>query len=528
MRLLLALALVLPVAAWGQDPVVPAFVEESAGSGLAHSYSGGWEQIVGGGAAVFDCDADGYPEIYLAGGTAPARLFRNQSIRGGALRFAATASGAEAEAVTGAYPLDIDSDGIMDLVVLRVGENRLMRGLGGCRFEPANAAWGFDGGDGWSTAFAATWEAGAKWPTLAIGNYIDRTEEAFPWGSCTDNWLHRGASAGFAPPLPLTPSHCALSMLFTDWNRSGQASLRVSNDREYYKGGQEQLWHLDPGAPPRPYTEAEGWARLRIWGMGIASADIDRNGYPDYYLTSMADQKFQVLAEAKPGTAPKFKDTAFSLGIHAQRPYVGDDLNPSTGWHAAFGDLNNDGLTDLFVAKGNVDQMPDFARADPDNLLVQRADGRFFEAGALSGTGSLRSGRGGALADFNLDGQLDLLVVNRNDPVQIWRNSGTEADTATGHWLALRLGQAGSNRDAIGAFVEVRRGDAVEAHEVTAGGGHVSGQLGWLHLGLGDATGASLRVVWPDGDTTTWMKLGADRFWQLNRGQVPVEWQPPR
>jgi enediyne biosynthesis protein E4 len=528
MRVVLALAVVLPMAAGAQEPAVPAYVEESATSGLVHSYTGGWEQMVGGGAAVFDCDDDGYSDLYLAGGTAPSQLFRNQSDRGGPLRFAAEQSGAEATGVSGAYPLDIDSDGITDLVVLRVGENQVMRGVGNCRFEPANADWGFEGGDAWSTAFAATWEPGADWPTLAIGNYIDRAQEGFPWGSCTDNWLHRGAAAGFAPPVPLKPSLCALSMLFTDWNRSGHPSLRVSNDREYYKGGQEQLWHLEPGAVPQLYTEAEGWARLRIWGMGIASADIDRNGYPDYYLTSMADQKFQVLADAKPGTAPKFKDTAFPRGIHAQRPYVGDDLNPSTGWHAAFGDVNNDGLADLFVAKGNVDQMPDFAAKDPDNLLLQRNDGTFYEAGALSGTGSLRSGRGGALADFNLDGLLDLLVVNRNDPVQVWRNGGTDAGSAKGHWLALRLGQPGTNRDAIGAFVEVQRGEAVEAIEVTSGGGHGSGQMGWLHLGLGGATGATLRVVWPDGDTTPWMKLDADRFWRLNRGQTVAEWHAPR
>ena len=78
----------------------------------------------------------------------------------------------------------------MDLVLLRVGENIAMRGLGGCRFEPANAAWGFDGGDGWSTALAATWEKGADWPTIAIGNYIDRKEETIALGL-----LHRQLAA---------------------------------------------------------------------------------------------------------------------------------------------------------------------------------------------------------------------------------------------------------------------------------------------------------------------------------------------
>ena len=93
-----------------------------------------------------------------------------------------------------------------------------MRGLGACKFERANEAWGFDGGDGWSTAFAATWERGANWPTLAVGNYIDRTQETEPWGSCTDNWLHRPLVANgkaqhkFASPVALKPSFCALSM----------------------------------------------------------------------------------------------------------------------------------------------------------------------------------------------------------------------------------------------------------------------------------------------------------------------------
>ena len=73
----------------------------------------------------------------------------------------------------------------MDMVVLRLGQNRILRGLGECRFQDVTTDWGFDGGDAWSTAFAATWEKGANWPTIAIGNYVDRFEEISPWGSCT-------------------------------------------------------------------------------------------------------------------------------------------------------------------------------------------------------------------------------------------------------------------------------------------------------------------------------------------------------
>ncbi len=79
----------------------------------------------------------------------------------------------------------------MDLVLLRVGETVLMRGVGGCHFERANERWGFDGGNAWWTAFAATWERGASWPTLALGAYIDPKAEMEPWGSCTENRLFR-------------------------------------------------------------------------------------------------------------------------------------------------------------------------------------------------------------------------------------------------------------------------------------------------------------------------------------------------
>ena len=187
---------------------VPSFVEETASAGIDSVYAGEWEYMVGGGVATFDCNADGFADMLLAGGTSPAKFYRNTSTKGGALHFEAQTSGLELDKTTGAYPMDVDSDGNTDLVLLRVGENVVMRGLGDCRFERANEAWGFDGGDAWSTAFAATWEKGAAWPTLAIGNYINRLEDTSPWGSCTDNWLHRpdAAQNKFAPPLALKPS----------------------------------------------------------------------------------------------------------------------------------------------------------------------------------------------------------------------------------------------------------------------------------------------------------------------------------
>lgn len=502
------------------EPVIPRFTDETARAGITTAYQGDWSYMVGGGVATFDCSGNGFPDLFIAGGDAPSGLYRNRTAPGGPLAFERSDSLA-LEGVIGAYPLDIDSDGLVDLVVLRQGANMLMRGLGDCQFEDASDSWGFDGGDAWSTAFAAIWEGGQDWPTLAIGNYIDRDADGFPWGSCTDNWLHRPAGAGFAPPLALTPSFCALSMLFTDWNRTGQPALRISNDREYYRGGQEQLWHLAPDAPPRLYSEEEGWQRLRIWGMGIAAADLTRDGYPEYFLTSMADNKLQRLRAPGSGV-PEYTDIAFAAGATAHRPYTGGDIRPSTAWHAQFGDVNNDGRLDLFIAKGNVAEMPDFAHDDPNNLLLQTADGLFTEAGEAAGVASMAISRGAQLVDLNLNGQLDLVVVNRWTPTEIWR----QTSAATGNWLQLRIEQEGANRNAIGAVVQILREGVLEWHDIAAGGGHVSGSLGWLHFGLGSAEEVDLRILWPDGTAGAWHTVQANQFGILRRGGAVEVWTP--
>ncbi|WP_181708156.1 CRTAC1 family protein [Chthonobacter rhizosphaerae] len=524
---LIAAAAAAPAEAGG-GPLVPRFVDETEASGIRSVYAGDWEYMVGGGVAAFDCSGDGFPDLVFAGGTAPARLYRNGSERGGPLRFQAVESGVELDRVTGVYPVDIDADDIDDIVLLRIGETVVMRGLGGCRFERANEAWTFEGGDAWTSAFSATFEAGSAWPTLAIGTYIDLDKGAMPWGNCAENRLHRprvegGRPArGFGPPVPLAPSHCALSMLFTDWNRSGIPSLRVSNDREYYKGGQEQLWRVEPGKPPALYTEAEGWKSLRIWGMGIAGADLDGDGFPEYFLTSMADNKLQTLADPKPSAAPVYKDVAFARGVTAHRPYVGGDIRPSTAWHADFQDVNNDGFADLFVAKGNVAEMPDFAAEDPNNLLLQAPDGTFVEAGDRAGVASTRIGRGGALVDLNLDGLVDLVVANRWKDAEIWRNTTAGA----GHWLQIRLADDPPNRDAIGAWIEVRLADRIIRREVTIGGGHAGGQLGWWHFGLGATATPQVRVLWPDGREGPWQAVAGDSFQVIGRDGPPRPWTP--
>jgi hypothetical protein len=96
-----------------------------------------------------------------------------------------------------------------------------------------------------------------------------------------------------------------------------------------------------------------------------------------------------------------------------------------------------------------------------------------------------------------------------------------------GNWLALRVAQGGPNADAIGAWVEVRAGDRVARRELTVGGGHAGGQLGWIHFGLGTATGADVRVVWPGGETGPWLHVEANGFAVMQRGIAEARrWLP--
>ena len=510
----------------------PKFVDETTSAGIDQTYAGAAAAATGGGVAVFDCNGDGKPDIYMAGGTSPAVLYRNDSPIGGALSFTAVHDPAtDLTAVTGAYPIDIDSDGIADLVVLRAGGNVVLRGLGGCRFEAENDRWGIDGGDGLSIAFSATWEGTNSFPTLAVGHNLKLQPDGSVSLDCDTSWLFRPDASGthYATPITLEPGYCSLSMLFSDWSGTGERDLRVANDRNYYIGGEEQLWRIVPGQTPSLYTAADGWQSVQIEGMGIAGYDLSGSGRQDYFLTSQADCKLEELTGG-PGR-PEYQSVALRHGVTATRPAVGGDILPSTSWNPEFQDVNNDGLIDLLVTKGNPNAVPEYASHDPSDLFLGQPDGTFLDAADTAGIVTYDRGRGAALADFNLDGQLDLVEVFYLAPAKIWRNVGAGDAThpaPMGHWLGIRLSEPSPNTDAIGAWIEVQTGGKTLRRELTVGGGHAGGELGWTHVGLGNATSAQVRVKWPDGTVGPWMPAAADSFLVVAKGATAVTpWQPP-
>jgi hypothetical protein len=307
-------------------------------------------------------------------------------------------------------------------------------------------------------------------------------------------------------------------MLFSDWGRTGQRDLRVTNDRHYYVDGMDQLWRVSPGEAPVAYTSDDGWISLQIWGMGIASADLTGDGLPEYYLTSQGDNKLQTLTSGP--SQPAYRDIALKRGVNASAPFTGGEALPSTAWHPEFADVNNDGFLDLFVSKGNVSADPSFAQKDPSNLLLGQPDGTFTEGAEAAGILAFDRGRGATLADLNADGLPDLVLANLGAPVRAWRNTGSgtaEAPAALGHWIGVDLAQPGPNPDAIGSWIEVKVGESVLRREVTVGGGHLGGTLAPVHFGVGTADHVDVRVQWPDGAWGAWQTVAVDGIVTVER-----------
>ena len=254
--------------------VLPHFVEETGA--IDHRYAGDFQYFVGGGVAAFDCDDDGRSDLFFAGGSEPAALYHNDSAPGGALRFTPLPSPVtDLTAVTGAYPLDIDGDGHIDLVVLRVGEDVVLRGLGDCRFERANESLGFDGGDTWTVAFSATWEGDNDVADAGVR----RLPRAPTARDCEDSRLVRPDAGGGGYAAADRPVTRLLHAVDAVQRLEPIGAARPADDQRpalLPRRVRAAVAASSPGRAPTPYTEADGWRPLQIWGMGIASAGPHR------------------------------------------------------------------------------------------------------------------------------------------------------------------------------------------------------------------------------------------------------------
>ena len=369
------------------QPATPHYVEEAVAAGLDHRYDGDFQYFVGGGVATFDCNDDGLPDVYLAGGSGPAALFENrQPDRRGAPLRAGREPGHRPRRGHRRLPArrrrrrhhrPRGAPGRRERAPARAGRLPLrarQRGAGPRRRQR------LDGGvlgDLGGREHAA--DAGVRAVRDRRRRAATRPTPARPTSSSGPT----ASGTRYARADGPRPGWCALSMLFSDWSRSGRADLRVSNDRHYYtdaSGGEEQLWRIAPGEQPRLYTDADGWQTLRIWGMGIASQDITGDGYPEVYLTSQADNKLQTLA-AGPSQpdVPRHRARARrdrDHAVHGRRHARLDRLAPPVR-----GRQQRHATRTCFVTKGNVEAEADMAAKDPTQP-VPRPAGRDVPRGA--------------------------------------------------------------------------------------------------------------------------------------------------
>jgi hypothetical protein len=255
-------------------------------------------------------------------------------------------------------------------------------------------------------------------------------------------------------------------------------------------------------------------------GMGVGLGDYDLDGHLDILKTHFVGQATGLYHNN--GKA-EFDDITTSVGLGAERRF--------TSWGNGLMDLDNDGYPDIFIASGTV--APELERVydkyparNPRLIYRNLGNGKFAPVGDEVGPAiSARyTSRGVAFGDFDNDGDLDILIMNRNDPPSLLRNDAP----AGNHWIKVRLEGTKSNRSAIGSRVLARYGGKVQAQSLTSQCSYLSCHDPRLHFGLGQATTADLDVRWPTGASETFAKVAADQLVTIREGEGIVKGRPFR
>jgi hypothetical protein len=246
-------------------------------------------------------------------------------------------------------------------------------------------------------------------------------------------------------------------------------------------------------------------------GMGVALGDYGMDGSLDIFKTHFSDDTHVLYRNDGEGY---FIDSTLRAGLGVETRYV--------GWGAGMVDLDNDGLPDLFMVTGSVypeveRALPDYPFRTPRLVFRNLGNGSFEELIEEAGPGvaALHSSRGCAFGDFDNDGDVDILVMNMNEPPSLLRNDVS----GNGHWLKVLLVGVVSNRSAIGGRVVARYGERTQAQAVTAQSSFYSANDRRLHFGLGEATSADLTIRWPNGAVEEIRGVAADQLVVVREGE---------
>jgi hypothetical protein len=492
-------------------------------------------EIVGSGVAVFDYDGDGDQDVFLVQGdvaSGPSKgpghqLFRNELIPSGSLRFmdVTPASGLGKKSVgMGVAVGDIDNDGRPDLYATSYGPNHLFRNLGEGRFADVTKEAGV-GEDRWSTSAVFVDYDLDGLQDLFVLNYVDfnpateteckshqgkrdycgpqvyhglsaRLFHNLGNGKFEDVTLSSGIAASPGPGLGVTPF---------DANGDGWPDLYVANDGKpnhlwlNQKNGKFREAALETGAA----MAESGMARA---GMGVAVADIDRNGKLDVLVTNLTNE----------GATLYGNDGDMGFFDISHQHDVGRLTLNRTGFGVGWLDSTNRGVLDLFIANGAVKVDPGTSGGpDPyrqQNQLMRNASGKLVDISDMSGPGLALSevSRAAAIVDIDNDGDIDIIVTNNGGPARLLRN---ELPRGT-HWVTLMVqgGQAGTT-------LELLRPGAVPLRRLVEWGyGYLTANDSRVHFGLGDYAGPfEVRALWPDGKSEVFRFDGVDRILTIQR-----------
>jgi hypothetical protein len=481
-------------------------------------------EATGCGCAFLDYDNDGWMDIFLLSGTrlggdppeATNRLYKNN--RDGTFTDVTEKAGLKATGWASAVCVgDYNNDGYEDIFCTYYGQNRLYRNNGDETFTDVTKASGL-----WNEQ--PRWGAGCSFLDydrdghldLFVSNYVRFSFEhaVVPGENVNCNW--KGVPVECGPRGLPTGRHSLYRNngdgTFTDVSqKAGIASATeaygmtvVAADLD--EDGWTDIYVACDSTPSLLFMNnhdgtfrEEGVLRgvalsddgAEQAGMGVGAGDYDLDGHLDLYKTHFVDDSNGLYHNNGKGN---FDDVTRPAGIAVETRYV--------CWGGGIVDLDNDGYPDIFAVTGNVypeveRKLPQYANKTPRLLFRNLGNGTFEELQGQAGPGVVEAhcSRGCAFGDFDNDGDVDILIVNLNEPPSLLRNDlrGNQ------NWIKIKLAGVKSNRSAIGARVLVHYGGKVQTQSVLSQSSFYSCNDPRLHFGLGSSKTADVEIFWPNG-----------------------------